>query len=630
MSFMTFKMARRLNLRGRNMKLGIIGVGGHATSIDSCLYTISLVDKAGKSHAIEVYGIERISSVIESVDKTEIARLLGIQPESFSRPESGEVDILVGMQYASLHPVRIQNAGNLLLMENQFGYVVAGCHSALQKHPSFTQSCMQARTALVMHVSGFERFFEVEGLGVRCDPPCGGCKCGTCQPGGKQMSLKDEHEYQMIDKGLSFDDDTGRWVAEYPWIRSSSELPNNRHVALAIMKSLERRLLPNKPLADLYNQQIQDMKTRGAAREVTDQELVKYVGPKFYIAHHAVFKPSSKSTPCRIVFNSSLQHLGHSLNEYLAKGPSLLNNLLGILLRFREGRFAFIGDISKMFHSIDIGLKDQMTHLYLCRDCNLELEPKTFAMTVVNMGDRPSATIAQVALRKTAHEFSESHPTAANIIRDNSYMDDILNSVNSTQEIKEQINDIETILASRGFKLKEWICSNMDQNVKILMNTNPADAENALGVKWTTENDCLMFPLDTSLPSYTVTKRNVLSNINKVFDPIGLLAPFTVKLKIMMRKLWSNVPKIEWDDQVPQILRTEWQQLLSELTEIEHLKFPRALTPLTHFQEPILVIFSDGSQQAYGAVAYVRWKTDAGFKVFLVLVPPVLPSRCAG
>ena len=183
MSFMTFEMARRLNLRGRNMKLGIIGVGGHATSIDSCLYTISLVDKAGKSHAIDVYGIERISSAIESVGKTEIARLLGIQPESFSRPKSGEVDILVGMQYASLHPVRIQNAGNLLLMENQFGYAVAGCHSALQRHPSFTQSCMQARTALVMHVSGFERFFQVEGLGVRCVPPCGGCKCGTCQQG---------------------------------------------------------------------------------------------------------------------------------------------------------------------------------------------------------------------------------------------------------------------------------------------------------------------------------------------------------------------------------------------------------------------------------------------------------------
>jgi len=305
------------------MKLGIIGVGGQATSIDSCLYTVSLLDKAGKSHEIEVYGIERISSAIESVDKSEIARLLGVQAESFSRPESGEVNILVGMQYASLHPVRIQNAGNLLLMENQFGYVVAGCHSALQRHPSFTQSCMQARTALVMHVSGFERFFEVEGLGVRCDPPCGGCKCGTCQPGGKQMSLKDEHEYQIIDKGLSFDADTGRWVAEYPWIRSPSELPNNRCVALAIMKSLERRLLLNKPLAELYNQQIRDMEARGAAREVTHQELLEYVGPKFYIAHHAVFKPSSKSTPCRIVFNSSLQHLGHSLNDYLAKGPSL-------------------------------------------------------------------------------------------------------------------------------------------------------------------------------------------------------------------------------------------------------------------------------------------------------------------
>ena len=484
-----------MKLRGKNMKLGIVGVGGTTTSIDSCLYSICLVDKDRKSHVIKDYGIERIYSPIESVDTSEIARLFSMQKENLSRPQKGEIDVLVGMQYASLHPVRTRHVGNLLLMKNQFGHVVAGSHPAIQRYPSFTPSCMQARTALAMHASRIETFFEIEGLGVMCEPKCGGCKCGKCQSGGKQMSLKDEREYQLIDNGLLFNEDRGRWVANYPWIKPPSELPNNRHIALAILKSLERRLLPNKPLATLYNQQIHDMEKRGAAREVSNKELMEYNGPKYYIAHHAVFKPSSKSTPCRIVFNSSLQHLGHSLNEYLAKGPSLLNNLLGILLRFREGRFAYIGDISKMFHSIDIGLRDQMTHLYLWRNCNLESEPKTYAMTAVNMGDRPSATIAQVALRKTATASAETRPTAAKIIQDNSYMDDILNSVNCTHEMQRQTNDIDSILASRGFKIKEWICSNTNrvprsdkqaidqETVKILMKTNdPEDAESVLGV----------------------------------------------------------------------------------------------------------------------------------------------------
>ena len=112
-----------------------------------------------------------------------------------------------------------------------------------------------------------------------------------------------------------------------------------------------------------------------------------------------------------------------------------------------------------MFHSIDIPLQDQMTHLYLWRDFNTEEAPQTYAMTAVNMGDRPSATIAQVALRKTAEEAANSHPEASTVIIRNSYMDDILNSTDTKPESMLLRTEIETILASRGFNIKEWVCS---------------------------------------------------------------------------------------------------------------------------------------------------------------------------
>ena len=101
-----------------------------------------------------------------------------------------------------------------------------------------------------------------------------------------------------------------------------------------------------------------------------------------------------------------------------------MNKLLGVLFRFREGRFAFIGDIAKMYHSIDLVEEDQMVHLFLWRDMKLDAEPSTFAITVVNFGDRPSATIAQIVLRKSADKASESFPLAARVIKENSYMDD--------------------------------------------------------------------------------------------------------------------------------------------------------------------------------------------------------------
>ena len=66
------------------------------------------------------------------------------------------------------------------------------------------------------------------------------------------------------------------------------------------------------------------------------------------MAHHAVLKPSSKTTPLRIVFNSSAQFKGHILNDYWAKGPNVfLNTLFGMLIRFRENYVGFMGDMSK-------------------------------------------------------------------------------------------------------------------------------------------------------------------------------------------------------------------------------------------------------------------------------------------
>ena len=133
--------------------------------------------------------------------------------------------------------------------------------------------------------------------------------------------------------------------------------------------STEKRLAKNPLYSETYRGQIQDMLKRGVARRVSDKELQEYEGTKFYISHHDVMNPRSVSTPMRVVFNSSARFKGGmSLNDCLAKGPCLLNELLGILMRFRQEQFAFIGDISKMFHSIEIPVHDQMTHLFLWRD----------------------------------------------------------------------------------------------------------------------------------------------------------------------------------------------------------------------------------------------------------------------
>lgn len=98
-------------------------------------------------------------------------------------------------------------------------------------------------------------------------------------------------------------------------------------------------------------------------------------GPIHYISHNEVLKPDSKSTPVRIVFNSSANYMGHILNEYWAKGSDLLNSLLGILVRFRENEVAFIGDIKKMYHTVKTTVLHQHTHWFLWRDMVTDKAP---------------------------------------------------------------------------------------------------------------------------------------------------------------------------------------------------------------------------------------------------------------
>lgn len=113
--------------------------------------------------------------------------------------------------------------------------------------------------------------------------------------------------------------------------------------------------------------------------------------------------------------------MGHVLNEYRTKGPDLLNSLLGILVRFRENEVAFIGDIKKMYHTIKTTVLDQHTYRFPWRDMVTDRAPDTYVIQRVSFGDKSSATIATMALSKTAEMGSEQYPDAAKIVKNNTH-----------------------------------------------------------------------------------------------------------------------------------------------------------------------------------------------------------------
>ena len=187
------------------------------------------------------------------------------------------------------------------------------------------------------------------------------------------MSIKDERDYAKFQSLMYLDvkgtliDPGPYWVSNLPWSIEKGDLTNNKSAVLGVMDSTIRKLGKDQSWRIIYDQQLRDLLGNGFAREVLHDELSEWVksgGSVYYIAHQMALNPSSKSTPVRVVFNSSQKFRGQSLNSSWELGPDVLNSLHGVLLRFRENYFAAQGDVKKMYYMIRIPKAEQMMQLF--------------------------------------------------------------------------------------------------------------------------------------------------------------------------------------------------------------------------------------------------------------------------
>ena len=151
------------------------------------------------------------------------------------------------------------------------------------------------------------------------------CSCET-----KKLSPIEAYEAKIIEN--SCQKIGNQWLVLYPWVKDAKELLDNRSQAEKKLEATERQLAKNPKHAEAYNQQMDERREMNFSRKLSNEELKSYKGPVHYISHHEIVRPEKKSTPIRIVFNSSASYKGHRLNDYWMKGPDLLNNLFGVLL----------------------------------------------------------------------------------------------------------------------------------------------------------------------------------------------------------------------------------------------------------------------------------------------------------
>ena len=378
------------------------------------------------------------------------------------------------------------------------------------------------------------------------------------------------------------------WL-DIPGKKDRNLLSDNRSQALKKLETTERRLMKDPDSS--------------FTRKLSEEEIKNHESPVHYIAHHEVVRPEKKRTPVRIVFNSSACYERHKLNDYWLKGPDLLNNLFGVVLRFREKEVAIRGDISKMYHRVLIPKEDQDVHRFLWRNLETEREPDVYIKTVLTFGDKPAPAMAEVALRKTADEAAETYPKASKTILENSYVDDICDSVSIVDKARRLTTDIDEVLASGGFKVKGWT-SNCDlgnedsvrhedtsNGMKLLAKEI---AEKVLGLGWEHRKDVFTFkvnvdslnPEQTQTSKQRMTKRKILSQIARIFDPLGFVGAFNFKAKIGMQRLWLN--GVDWDEQLPAEEESKWMELFAEIKELNDVTIKSCLTPPNAVRNPIL------------------------------------------
>ncbi|XP_071509125.1 uncharacterized protein [Diadema antillarum] len=590
--------ADELDLKGTKTTITITKVGGETEQLRTKLYKVPVCAIAGKrASTISAVGLPSITEEID-IDVCSIAEKVNLSANDVNRG-SGEVDLLIGIDHAKMHSGETRQSGNVVVRKSPIGWVVFGGSGVNQQNP---------RRILHVQISppvDLSEFWSTESMGVRASD----CEC---KPGN--MSKAERDEYNLIYNSC---EKVGKqWRVPYPWKRDPHDLPDNRVQAERMLESIERKLAKDPEYADVYNQQMTDMEKMGFSRRLTEEEMSAHKGPVQYVSHHAVIRPEKRSTPVRIVFNASANYQGHCLNDYWLKGPNLLNDLFGVLLRFREHKVAICGDISKMYHRVLMTEEDQHVHRYLWRNMQTSRKPDVYVKQVVTFGDKPAAAIAQVALRRTAEEGKSKHPEAAMVLERDTYMDDVCTSVKSSEEAKELTKNIDAVLAEGGFKVKGWL-SNIpmkgDETKSNEMNVLEAlTEEKVLGAVWKHETDEFSYQVKSTLlqseaekdDSCKLTKRQILSQVARIFDPIGFASAFLVRAKIGMQRLWQL--GLDWDEELPPRENAEWVKLFREMKELNEVTFPRCLTPPEAMGLPKLCIFSDASEDAFGACAYLR------------------------
>ncbi|XP_078384744.1 uncharacterized protein LOC144667213 [Oculina patagonica] len=221
----------------------------------------------------------------------------------------------------------------------------------------------------------------------------------------------------------------GRFEVAIPWKGELPSVPDNRGEAEKRLYSLEKSLLKKPEVAQRYKEAMNANIDKGYVRKL-ETEVVND-GPSWYLPHFPVIREDRETTKVRIVFDSAAKRKGMSLNDAMLTGPKLQGDVLEILLRFQQKPVALVADITEMFSQIVLAEKDRRYHRLLLRDLDVTKPVDIYEAVRLVFGDRAFPYLARFVVRSHAQDFVDKYLAAAQVMIQDTYMDDILDSEDS-------------------------------------------------------------------------------------------------------------------------------------------------------------------------------------------------------
>ena len=287
----------------------------------------------------------------------------------------------------------------------------------------------------------------------------------------------------------------------------------------------------------------------------------------------------------------------NSLNDSPETGPNFIPQLFDTLVKFRWHRIGLTADIDKAFLMVAIRdkEKDMARFLWLRdpNDPNSELVQLRFSRLV--FGLRSSPAISSLTIRHHSETQKDSDPQLIELLKKSLYVDDFMSGADNEKKAYEVSSNAKLIMKEGAFNLRKWNTNSSNLKKKFSEESSPnstnvrpvteedesyaktmtgtttntnSNTVKVLGSIWDSESDTLQFnfvDLINEAKSLPPTKRFLLKISAKIFDPLGLLSPFTIQWTVLFQLLCNE--GVEWDDELSDEHLKKWDLLISSVSE---------------------------------------------------------------